>query len=80
MRPDSDLDIDTPILRPRPGRWILAATAILAPLGNASVAWAEEIITPPEADQPVWQWMCMLVFVVLCCVVAFKNPKRSHMS
>ncbi len=80
MRPESDLDIRTPILRPKPGRWILAATAILATLGNASVAWAEEMTAPPDAEKAIWQWSCMIVFVVLCCVVAFKNPKRSHMS
>ena len=80
MKPDSDLDVCTPIVRPRPGRWILAATAILATLGHASVAWAEEIASPSDGDKPVWQWVFMIVFVVLCCVVAFKNPKRSHMS
>ncbi|MCP4248759.1 MAG: hypothetical protein GY778_17080 [bacterium] len=80
MRLDSDLNVDPANLRSRLGRWIRAATVVLATLGGASVAWAEETTSPPEADKPLWQWVCMLGFVVLCCAVAFKNPKRSHMS
>jgi len=56
----------------------VAATCLLA--FSSSLAWAAEEATLPDADKPWLQWLCLLGFMGLCCAIAFKNPKRSHMT
>jgi len=45
----------------------------------ASAARADELTSPPDPQKPWFQWLFTVAFLVLCCVVAFKNPKRSHL-
>ena len=45
-----------------------------------SVAQAATETSPPEAGKRWLEWLCMLAFTGLCCAIAFKNPKRSHMT
>jgi hypothetical protein len=51
-------------------------------LANANVptALAAQETSPPLGEKPWLQWLLALAFVGLCCGVAFKNPKRSHMT
>ena len=56
------------------------AVAILPTLIDVSAALAEQQTTPPDPEKPLWQWLILVGFIALCCAVAFKNPKRSHMS
>lgn len=51
-------------------------------LANANVptALAAQEASPPDVEKPWLQWLLVLAFVGLCCAVAFKNPKRSHMT
>lgn len=69
--------------RPRPARRIrLLAGAVgltWLPSFFLAVANAETTTTPIPADKPLLQWVLMLAFAILCCGIAFKNPKRSHM-
>ena len=59
-----------------------AATLFVLVLAQANVptALAAQETSPPDAEKPWLQWLLALVFVGLCCGVAFKNPKRSHMT
>lgn len=45
-----------------------------------SVAQAAMEASAPEAGKRWLEWLCMLAFTALCCAIAFKNPKRSHMT
>ncbi|MFQ5491017.1 MAG: hypothetical protein ACE5GE_09875 [Phycisphaerae bacterium] len=64
-------------------RWIrpTAAAVLLTWLPSffVAVARAEQVASPPEAPKPWLQWLLVLAFAGLCCGIAFKNPKRSHM-
>lgn len=65
------------------GRLKTAVGAVLATwlvAVGSSVARAATEASPPEDSKPWLQWICMLAFVALCCAIAFKNPKRSHMT
>ena len=39
---------------------------------------AVDMASNPDAQKPVFQWLFSLVMVGVVCVVAFKNPKRTH--
>jgi hypothetical protein len=56
----------------------IVASGLLA-LGP-SVAQAATETSGPDAGKRWLEWLCMLVFMALCCAIAFKNPKRSHMA
>lgn len=65
------------------GRLKTAVGAVLATwlvAVGSSVARAATETSPPDDSKPWLQWICMLAFVALCCAIAFKNPKRSHMT
>lgn len=64
-------------------RWArLTAGAVLltwAPTVFVALARAEETTGPADAAKPWLQWLLAFAFGGLCCGIAFKNPKRSHM-
>jgi len=47
---------------------------------GATVAVAQQGIAPPDAAQPIPQWVCILLFAALVIAIALKNPKRTHKS
>jgi hypothetical protein len=34
--------------------------------------------SPPSESSSWLQWVCLVGFALLCCAIAFKNPKRTH--
>ncbi|MHC4067288.1 MAG: hypothetical protein ACYSUI_22680 [Planctomycetota bacterium] len=64
----------------RLGRRATATLVVLLAYTGVPQALAEQRASPPEQESPWLQWLLVLVFAALCCAVAFKNPKRSHMS
>ena len=48
-------------------------------LAVVPVAAAQQEVSAPEAGKAWLQWLCLLGIAGLCCGIAFKNPKRSHM-
>ena len=63
------------------GRLAAVGGAVLAtwlPHVGPALAQAAEEVDQPEASAKWMLWVCMLAFVLLCCAIAFKNPKRSH--
>ena len=67
----------------RAGREVLQRAILLA-LGLsvwwAGLANAQQAIAPPDETKPIPQWVCAVIFGAFCVAVAFKNPKRTHMS
>ena len=69
--------------RAGPGRIqrALAACAFLCLTGGAvPAAMAVDMAASPDTEKPLFQWLFSLVMIALVCVIAFKNPKRSHQS
>ena len=68
-----------PVLFDYARRWwtslLVTALGVLLPV---SAAWAEAEAAPPETEKPWRQWLFVVLFVALCCGIAFKNPKRTH--
>ncbi|UCG16891.1 MAG: hypothetical protein JSV19_02420 [Phycisphaerales bacterium] len=57
-----------------------------APILAAGIAWtwvpivlAQQPVKEPSPSKPVFQWLFAIGMTLLCCAIAFKNPKRSHM-
>ena len=66
--------------RRRRARWWWAATLA----AGMTWAWvpivlAQEVVKEPTPTKPVFQWLFAIGMALLCCAIAFKNPKRSHM-
>lgn len=47
---------------------------------GVTLASAQQTIAPPEESKPILQLVCIAIFSGLCVAIAFKNPKRTHMS
>ena len=65
------------------GREILQRAVLLAGGAMAccaGLANAQQVIAPPDETKPIPQWVCAVIFGAFCVAVAFKNPKRTHMS
>ena len=58
-------------------RWIVAAMA--AAWVWVPVALAQQPVEPPAPEKPVFQWLFALGLTAVCCGIAFKNPRRSHL-
>ena len=59
--------------------YVLLLTALTAP---ARVLAAGDGFNPTEIAKPeyAWvKWVCLVVFILGIGVVAFKNPKRTHL-
>ncbi|HNQ21963.1 MAG TPA: hypothetical protein PKK06_02605 [Phycisphaerae bacterium] len=66
--------------RVRASRWVLAcAVAGGALLLSPVVALAQKEASLPEKDNGLIQWAVAAGIVILIAVVAFLNPKRSHL-
>lgn len=56
----------------------LSATVVVFAL-SASTAWAQRPTKPPGDDSVTMQWSIAIGLMVVICVSAFINPKRSHL-
>ena len=66
----------------RPGRWRgwrIQGLTLLAFGFWAPVALAQTTVPPPAESKPVFQWIFAAAMVILVCIPAFKNPRRSHL-
>ena len=54
--------------------------AVLAVHLSASAAWAQQTARIADDDKGLWQWGIALVLAGVICLVAFINPKRSHLT
>lgn len=52
----------------------MGAVAVWVP-----IALAQNEAGSPRPSKPVFQWLAALAMTALCCVIAFKNAKRSHL-
>ena len=59
---------------------VVACVVLCFAHGAVPVAWAVQRASEPKPEKPIFEWIFSLVMVGLVCVVAFKNPKRSHKS
>ncbi len=65
--------------RVMPAGW-LAAWGILGLMASVAQAQFEEQGPPQLPDKPAtWAWVIGGLFLAVSLVVAFKNPKRSHL-
>ncbi len=60
--------------------WLSTLVAAAAVHGAAFSAWAQKPARPAEDDSGVLQWVIAAGIVVVICVTAFLNPKRSHLN
>jgi hypothetical protein len=69
------------IQRIKTGTWWPGTLAAMATWAWVPCAMANEVTKngPSDAGRPVYQWIAAIVFAALCCAIAFKNPRRSHM-
>ncbi len=58
-------------------RLVLASFAVLA---TTLPVFAQQRWSPPNKDKGMLQWVVMLGILILVCIPAFMNPKRSHQS
>ncbi len=58
--------------------WAVLATWVLFMI--PAPAHAETTTSPPTPGVPWLEWLLVFAFVGLCCAIAFKNPKRSHLA
>lgn len=60
---------------------ILAALGVWAAFATTALA-ADDGFTAPEVEaEGAWlKWVCVAVFTLAILAVAFKNPKRTHLS
>ena len=56
----------------------LAAGVLLAMHATAGSAWAQNAVRLPEEDKGLVQWAVALGIIILICISAFMNPKRTH--
>ena len=57
-------------------RWLVAVWLVLA---NASTALAQRPARLPDEDGGLIQWAIAAGIIILICIPAFLNPKRSHL-
>jgi hypothetical protein len=57
--------------------WVVAATA--AAWVWVPAALAQQPVEPPAPEKPIFQWLFALGLTAVCCGIAFKNPRRSHL-
>jgi hypothetical protein len=60
--------------------WLRTLVAAAVVHASALSAWAQKPTKPPEDDSGVLQWVIAAGIVVVICVTAFLNPKRSHLN
>ena len=60
--------------------WLRTLVAAAVVHGAALSAWAQKPTRPPEDDSGILQWAIAAGIVVVICVTAFLNPKRSHLN
>ena len=63
-----------------PASWVAAIAVVFI---EGSTAWAQfETGTTSELAEkpPTWAWVIGGLSLAACLVVAFKNPKRSHLN
>ena len=65
------------LTRPGWARWWVAVAWMIGVW--VPTALAQHTALPPKQAKPVFQWLAALVMAGLCCAIAFKNAKRSHM-
>lgn len=60
--------------------WVLRCVGLVLLLGSvAAPVLAQDRWIPPNKDRGMLQWVVMLGVLILICIPAFLNPKRSHM-
>ena len=59
-------------------RYWVAAGTLLAMHVTAGSAWAQTAVRLPEEDKGLVQWAVALGIIILICIPAFMNPKRTH--
>ncbi len=62
----------------------LAAVVLIGLLAAPALAQEEDAkpwfdVPSLEVQKPLWQWLCVALFVAACLAVALKNPRRSHL-
>ena len=62
----------------RARRALAACTILWMTCGAVPAAMAVDVASNPDAQKPIFQWLFSLVMVGVVCVIAFKNPKRTH--
>jgi len=67
-----------PVVGTRARRLTLPA-ALWCALGFVPRALAQQSSSTPTSETPWMQWLLFVAFVLLCCGIAFKNPKRTHL-
>ena len=64
----------------RLSRGAVTARAVVLAYASAPNVLGAQKTSPPDAETVWLPWLLILAFATLCCAVAFKNPKRSHMT
>jgi hypothetical protein len=64
--------------------WLSRGLGLWAAVVCAVATWvptalAQNTALAPKPSKPVIQWLAALGMAGLCCAIAFKNAKRSHM-
>jgi hypothetical protein len=57
----------------------LWAAVVCAVAAWVPTAFAQNVALAPKPSKPVFQWLAALAMTALCCAIAFKNAKRSHL-
>jgi hypothetical protein len=60
--------------------WIVTGVGVLAIHGTAVSAWAQKPARMPKDESALIPWAIAGGIIVLVCVCAFLNPKRSHLT
>ncbi len=60
--------------------WLQVLPAILGVHLSAASVWAQTPGRPPEAGSGILPWCIAAGIVLVVCITAFINPKRSHLN